>query len=111
MDDENLLGGRFEELTLLQAEQSFQEAMALVGLAKQDIRDRLNNGEPPEAVDIQALSKELGLAWIALQKERDRIAEFRRKRGELVEGDLDFTAARVAISEQLDRIAASLEEE
>ena len=104
---ENLLG----ELTLAEAEKRFHEAMELLSWATDELRTRVQAGEMPDTVDVAAMRKELGDAWRAFQRERDFVAEYRRKNGGLVDGDLDFGTARAAVCEQLDRIATSLETE
>ncbi len=109
MNIDNLVEDRAEEVTLQQAEKRFQDAMVLVGWAEEELRARVIAGDLPDASDVKSMCKELGEAWRALQRERERVAEFRRKRGELVGGDLDLDAARAAVCEQLGRIAASLE--
>ena len=111
MGEEDLRTERSEEQTLLQAEMRFQDAMVLLGWAEDELRAQVRAGELPEGADVKAMGKELGEAWRALQKERERVAEFRRKRGELVGHDLDLDQARDAVCQQLDRIAASLEKE
>ena len=64
--------------------------------------------EAPETADLEFAIKNLNNAWRAAQTERTRVADFRRKNGELVPGDIDLDAARTSVCEQLDRIAASL---
>ena len=98
------------QVTLAEAETRFQEAMVLLGWAAEELRSQVEAGDLPNTSDIKDASKELGEAWRAAQKERERVAEYRRKKGELVDGDIDLDAARDAICQQLDRIADSLKE-
>lgn len=99
------------QVTLAEAEIRFQEAMVLLGWAADELRARIEAGDLPDTTDIRTAGKELGEAWRAAQKERERVAEYRRKNGELVDGDIDLDAARDAICQQLDRIADSLKAE
>lgn len=99
-----------QTVTADQAEMRLTDAMVLIGMAQEEFRDRMSSGDIPGTRDLVDMGKELGAAWQALQKERDRLADEQRKRGQLAEGDIDFAAAKLAIRQQLDRIAASLNE-
>ena len=97
--------------SLEHAEAEFQLALELIGQAREDLRAATRNGDVPQTEDVEFAIKNLNNAWRAAQTERTRIADFRRKEGGLAEGDLDMGAARRAVCEQLDRIAASLQTE
>ena len=97
-----------EETTLRQAEARFQDAMILIGLAEERLRDQIRVGDDSDGKDLSDRGKQLGVALRALQTERERVADYKRKRGELVGGDLDLEAARAKIREQLDRISEAL---
>ena len=97
-----------EETTLRQAEARFQDAMILIGLAEERLRDQIRVGDDSDGKDLSDRGKQLGVALRALQTERECVADYKRKRGELVGGDLDLEAARAKIREQLDRISEAL---
>ena len=111
MKQEQSLEDQHQEISLEHAEAEFQLALDLIGHVREEFRAQWDRGETPETADIEFAIKNLNNAWRAAQTERTRIADFRRKEGGLAEGDLDMGAARRAVCEQLDRIAASLQTE
>ena len=108
MKQEQSLEDQQQEISLEHAEAEFQLALDLIGHVREEFRAQWDRGETPETADIEFAIKNLNNAWRAAQTERTRVADFRRKNGELVPGDIDLDAARASICEQLDRIAASL---
>jgi len=107
MSDEQSLEDRQAEDILASAEAEFNNALALLGIAREDMRKRLDAGAVPVTDDITAMMSDLNKAWYAAQKERDRVAEFRRRNGGAEGAELDLVAARVEVCERLDRIAAA----
>lgn len=107
MSEEQRLEDRRAEEILASAEAEFGNALALVGLAREDMRRRIDAGKVPETDDIVAIMSGLSKAWYAAQKERDRVAEYRRKNGTVGSAELDLDAARAEVCERLDRIAAA----
>ncbi|WP_143093022.1 hypothetical protein [Celeribacter neptunius] len=74
--------------------------------ALEDAVGRLALGEKAEK-EVRPLIADLRRAQLLAMKERQNLDEERRKRGELVPGEIDFDAARSQILDHLARLRAA----